>query len=167
MNTLGYYENTKTDLSLETYNLRTLVDEIVMVYKTMADSKKISLSCEFNHIQEKITTDKELFARVLDNIMSNAVKFSPSDTEIRVRTASDETSFWVHVKDQGPGFTEEDREKLYRKFQKLSARPTGQESSTGLGLSIVKTLIEKLRGSVSLETSIEGSEFTLRFPINY
>lgn len=66
--------------------------------------------------------------------------------------------------DEGPGFTKDDLEKVYSKFSKLSARPTAEESSTGLGLSIVKKMTELLGGIVELETKVgEGSTFKLSF----
>ncbi len=165
LNTLGYYENRKTDLSLEEFTLSELITEVANVYQPLAEKKNISLNWKFNHQKAKIVTDQELFNRILDNVISNAVKFSPGETEICISTSTDDNYFEIAVRDQGPGFTKEDQEKLFRKFQKLSARPTGKESSTGLGLSIVKTLMGKLNGSVTLQTSPKGSTFFLKFPL--
>ena len=73
--------------------------------------------------------------------------------------------FWIRVKDKGPGFTPQDKELLFQKFKKLSARPTAGESSNGLGLAIVKTLVDRLKGKIELHSDQgKGSEFVVRFP---
>ncbi len=69
------------------------------------------------------------------------------------------------VQDRGPGLTEDDKKRLFQKFARLSAQPTGGEHSTGLGLSIVKRLVEKMRGQVWCESSTgEGATFIVAFP---
>ena len=69
------------------------------------------------------------------------------------------------VRDQGPGFKEEDKAKMFRRYGRLSARPTGGEPSTGLGLSIVKTLVQNMRGELICEsTPSQGATFYLRLP---
>ena len=71
----------------------------------------------------------------------------------------------ISVKDEGPGFTEEDQLSLYKKFKRLSARPTASESSNGLGLAIMKTLVDRLNGSIELKTKPkQGSEFKVTLP---
>ena len=76
------------------------------------------------------------------------------------------THITFEVIDQGPGFTETDREKIYGKFQKLSARPTGGESSNGLGLATVSMLVKKLQGTIQLHSSPgQGAAFTVNIPL--
>ena len=71
----------------------------------------------------------------------------------------------VSIKDEGPGFTDEDKKKLFQRFAKLSARPTGGELSTGLGLSIVKKIIEMMNGKIELRSEFgAGAEFIISFP---
>lgn len=107
--------------------------------------------------------DPKAMGQVLDNLLSNAIKFSPKDTAVRVTvTGDDGESPRIIVKDEGPGFTEADRDKLWQRFTRLSARPTGGETSTGLGLSIVKRLVEMMGGSISLESAPgEGATFAI------
>jgi len=70
------------------------------------------------------------------------------------------------VQDAGPGLSEADHEKLFQKFKKLTARPTGGETSTGLGLSIVKTIAERHNGRVGCDSELgRGSRFWLRVPV--
>jgi signal transduction histidine kinase len=72
----------------------------------------------------------------------------------------------IIIKDEGPGFSDADKQLMFQKFKKLSARPTGGESSNGLGLAIVKTLVDRLNGTISLESRAKGAgaEFTVTLP---
>lgn len=117
-----------------------------------------------NHIRGRVLCDASYLGRIIDNLISNAVKFSPRNSTVEVSTEWKSGCIYLSVKDQGPGFTEQDLGHLYEKFRRLSAQPTGGESSHGLGLAIVKTLVDRLGGSIELETSPKGSEFLVRIP---
>ena len=97
--------------------------------------------------------------RVLDNLISNAIKFSPQGKTVQIGVeVNGHIEFFV--RDEGPGISEEDKAKLFRKFQRLSAKPTGGEASTGLGLSIVKNLVDKMGGTIKVESELgQGTEF--------
>jgi two-component system sensor histidine kinase/response regulator len=113
-----------------------------------------------------VTGDPGAIEQVLENVVSNAVKFSPAGTTVLVSVQPDGGTGVVDVEDQGPGISSADRERLFAKFSRLSARPTGGESSTGLGLSIVKTLTEAMGGEVSLESPPgRGARFRVRLPV--
>jgi len=72
----------------------------------------------------------------------------------------------VEVRDQGPGISEEDRQRLFEKYITLSARPTGNETSNGLGLSIAKSLVDAMKGAIRCESkSGEGALFVVEFPM--
>jgi signal transduction histidine kinase len=112
-----------------------------------------------------VLADPKAVYRILDNLLSNAIKYSPPgrDVFIRIRNLPDGV-IW-EVQDQGAGLTEADQAKLFQKFTKLSARPTGGESSTGLGLSIVKMLAQQMNGSVECRSKAgEGATFAVRLP---
>lgn len=114
---------------------------------------------------KEVYTDADYLGRIVDNLVSNAIKFSKNNSVIEVTAGDAGEKFWLRVKDNGPGFSEEDKLKLFQKFQKLSARPTAGESSNGLGLAIVKTLVDRLDGEITLHSEIrKGSEFTITFP---
>ncbi len=113
-----------------------------------------------------VTGDPGAIEQVLENVVSNAVKFSPAETTVLISVQPDGGAGVVDVEDQGPGISAADRERLFAKFSRLSARPTGGESSTGLGLSIVKTLTEAMGGEVSLESPPgRGARFRVRLPV--
>jgi signal transduction histidine kinase len=93
------------------------------------------------------------------------LKFSPSQTRITVRVEALDKRARVSVEDQGPGLTEEDRKKLFGRFSRLSAKPTGGEKSTGLGLSIVKHMVEAMDGRIWVDSEPgHGAAFRVDLP---
>ena len=110
--------------------------------------------------------DRAATLQILDNLISNAVKYSPPNTTVHVYTLPEENWVSVSVRDEGPGISEADQKKMFGKFTRLTARPTGGESSNGLGLSIVKRLAEAMSGSIQCHSQLGfGSTFVLRLPV--
>ncbi|HEV2319901.1 MAG TPA: hybrid sensor histidine kinase/response regulator, partial [Verrucomicrobiae bacterium] len=116
------------------------------------------------HKQLEIQTqlpDDELIAwadahavdQIFSNLLSNAVKFSPSGKKIYVTIQPDGDCVECSIRDEGPGFTEADKARMFRRYGRLSARPTGGETSTGLGLSIVRKLILAMNGEINCEST--------------
>lgn len=104
--------------------------------------------------------DRAALVQILDNLLSNAIKYSPPGSRVRVSCHAGEGRVLVAVRDQGPGLSEADQAKLFRRFTRLSAKPTGGESSTGLGLSIVKRLAEAMSGTVECSSRLgDGATF--------
>jgi len=113
------------------------------------------------------SVDAKLLREAFDNYVSNAVKYSPPGSRIvcRLQRVDADTAFEFSVQDQGPGLSEADQAKLFRKFTRLTPRPTGNETSTGLGLSIVKTIAELHGGHVGCQTTLgQGARFWFRIP---
>lgn len=104
---------------------------------------------------------------VFENLLSNAIKYSYPDSEITVAALEQENYAVVEFRDQGQGLSDSDMKNLFRKFTKLSAVPTGKERSNGLGLSIVKTLVELQKGKVwaSSPGKNKGSSFFVAIPL--
>src|SRR5580765_3394784 len=112
-----------------------------------------------------VQSDPTALNQVLDNLVSNAVKFSPPGKQIlvAVQPAAGRVECWVQ--DEGPGFTQQDKARMFRRYGRLSARPTGGEPSTGLGLSIVKKLVQAMDGELVCDsTPGNGATFTIRLP---
>jgi signal transduction histidine kinase len=112
--------------------------------------------------------DEVASMQVVENVVSNAVKYSPNgaNKNIWVRVMPSATSVRLEVQDEGPGLSDEDKEKLFGHFARLSAQPTGGEHSTGLGLSIVKKMIEAMNGKIWVESEKgNGATFIVEFPI--
>jgi signal transduction histidine kinase len=133
--------------------------------QTAAAGKK-EIGIQVVGIPVVVTGDPGAIQQVVENVVSNAVKFSPWGSTVVVSVRPDGGSGVVEVEDEGPGVSEADRARLFAKFARLSARPTGGESSTGLGLSIVKTLTEAMGGTVALESPPgRGARFCVRLPV--
>lgn len=142
-----------------------LLDDRVKAMQVTANNKSIRLNLHVDAAQ-KVLTDENYISRIVDNLLSNAVKFSSGGSEVDINVRVTNNSMTLSVKDQGPGFLDEDKPFLFQKFKKLSARPTGGESSNGLGLAIVKTLVERLKGEIRLATARgRGSEFIITLPL--
>ncbi|MBX2967683.1 MAG: tetratricopeptide repeat-containing sensor histidine kinase [Cyclobacteriaceae bacterium] len=155
--------NREPDYSV--FNLNTFLTERANAYRLSASAKEIEIELE-QHVNEPVESDQEYLSRILDNLISNAIKFSPRNTVISIATEMKRDGFLISVKDQGPGFSSNDLKFLYQKFRKLSARPTGGESSNGLGLAIVKILVDRLGGKIELKTETgNGSTFEILFPL--
>ncbi|HRI32007.1 MAG TPA: ATP-binding protein, partial [Candidatus Kapabacteria bacterium] len=91
--------------------------------------------------------------------------YSPSDKTIRISAISHDGSVWIAVQDEGPGLTDDDKQKLFKKYTRLSAKPTGGEHSTGLGLSITKKLVEGMNGRIWCESVHgQGAAFIVELP---
>ncbi|MDZ4286680.1 MAG: HAMP domain-containing sensor histidine kinase, partial [Prosthecobacter sp.] len=153
-------------LTAEPVNLAEAASQAIRQYQLAAERKDIHFVCDLNAPGNMISTDPLALKQVLDNLLSNAVKFSPHGKSVHVSvvpTAGD--CIECRIRDEGPGFTEMDKNHMFRRYARLSARPTGGEPSTGLGLSIVKKLVEEMNGHLLLESSPgEGSTFIVRLP---
>lgn len=147
-------------------DLTALVSSLVKNYRLVAEKKNIEILLDLPE-PLTLTADKLYMARVIENLLSNAVKFSTEGKKVFVKLAAIDNTLLLSVKDQGPGIGEDEKKKLFQRFQQLSARPTGGESSTGLGLFIVKTIVDKMGGEIFCESSPgEGSNFTLQLKLN-
>jgi signal transduction histidine kinase len=104
--------------------------------------------------------DEDWLRQVLENLLGNAIKYSPERRSIWLDVRKDNGFVRMAVRDEGPGLTVDDQGRLFGRFQRLSARPTGGESSTGLGLSIVKQLVERHGGRVWAESEGRGKGTT-------
>jgi signal transduction histidine kinase len=111
--------------------------------------------------------DSNLIHQVLENVMSNAVKYSPHDASIHVRMlTTPEDILRIEVQDEGQGLSDKDKAKLFGYFQRLSAMPTGGESSHGVGLAITKRMVELHDGAISVESELgKGATFIVELPM--
>jgi len=158
-------ESNKIDICLEKVDVYPIVSYLSHYYSRLAETKNISLTFNSNEHVFPAYVDANFAHQVLDNVISNAVKYSPLGQKVDIRLLHKEGKIRCEVQDQGPGLNENDKKKLFGKFSRLSARPTGGEHSTGLGLFIVKKLIDALHGDVWCETEEgKGACFILEFP---
>ncbi|BCU77188.1 GAF domain-containing sensor histidine kinase [Luteolibacter sp. LG18] len=135
-------------------------------FHTALTRKGILLFTELQPKDAVIEIDHWALAHILDNLVSNAIKFSPSGSAIALHATATPSRVTIEIHDQGPGFSEEDLGRLYQRYARLSARPTDGEDSTGLGLSLVKRLVEQTNGQIEcLPKAGGGTTFRLAFPV--
>jgi signal transduction histidine kinase len=158
----------KVALHPECCDLNRLVLDLIELNQPHARKKQITLRytpagpCV-------IVVDRRSLLEAFDNLINNAVKYSPPGATVHLGLLPNsprEDQVRFSVRDEGPGLTEQDHERLFGRFQRLSAKPTGGESSTGLGLSIVKATVERLGGAVSAVSPGpgRGSTFIIDLP---
>jgi len=151
----------------ETVRINVLTNEVVVNLRQTAAQKNIRIQMIKSPDDIQVITDHLFLTQIMENLISNAIKFSQPNTEVTITVKSEQNFAIISIKDQGPGLTDEDKELVFTKYQKLSAKPTQGESSTGLGLSIVKRFVDQLQGKVWVESKHgEGSTFFVALPIN-
>lgn len=170
-------EQGRLNVAPSEFDLGDLLLRVVDAYRFRASLKTIHIHYTPPDDPVQAYADPSLTMQVLDNLLSNAVKYSPHNTTVHVGAytaepadpaQSDEASaqqVCVYVRDQGPGIGEEDRKRLFGKFARLSAHPTGGEHSTGLGLFIAHKLTEAMNGAIRCDsTQGRGTTFTVELP---
>lgn len=158
-------EDGKIDVYFEEVRIYKIISGLIFGHKPHADKKEIELTFNNNSRGDRYKTDKSIFLQVADNLISNAIKYSPSHTQVTITLESNPGQLILTVTDQGPGIKKEDREQLFKRYGKISNRPTGGEKSTGLGLWIVKERVNALGGSITCKSvEGEGASFIAIFP---
>lgn len=174
-------EQGSVTIECEALEVASIIEALVHHYKPIAEQKSIRL-----HLEQPASlnafVESQTLHQILDNLLSNAIKYSPLNKNVWIKVSTrlepkylpepDQIvlmpdSAYIIVEDEGPGFTENDKSSLFGKFARLSAQPTGGESSTGLGLSIVKRYVEAMRGSIWLISEVgKGAAFVVSLPQN-
>lgn len=156
------------DLSIVRADPVPLIDDCLERMRVLAERKSIRLVHEKTAVPP-VSLDEKLVRTIVMNLIGNAVKYSPPDTEVRLTYEIADRCVKVVVADQGQGLTEKDRGLAFREFVRLSARPTAGESSTGLGLAIVKSAAEAMGSAVGVNSEGKGKGasfwFTLPRPV--
>ena len=159
--------NDALDITLrrEPIDLSALTREICEANRPLAETKGQSLDLQMPE-PVYVCGDSERLREAIDNLVSNAIKYSFADGAIEVCVRDDGTDIVCAVTDHGPGLSPEDASRLFGRFQRLSAKPTGGESSTGLGLSIVRRIVELHGGRAEAHSAGPGmgATFLIRFP---
>jgi signal transduction histidine kinase len=149
----------------EPVDVAALVQEVTEANQPLALNKQqiISVAAPSNIVT---MCDTDRIREAIDNLISNAIKYSPMGGSITVEVTHEGHDTVIRVTDEGAGLSPEDLGRLFGRFQRLSAKPTAGESSTGLGLSIVKRIIDMHGGEVTAESEGpgKGSTFTITLP---
>jgi signal transduction histidine kinase len=152
-------------LRFEKVDLAHLVQRASAYYQRIALQKSIRVTFDDTGDTPFVWSDRVAIAAVLDNILSNAVKFSPSGKTITVNVRTVGGDAVCAIQDKGPGISLEDQSHLFQRGVRGSAVPTGGESSSGYGLAVAKELMDQLGGSIWVEsTPGKGARFLFRLP---
>lgn len=148
------------ELNLSPLDVRLLIMEKCANNAMAAERKSISLRHEIEGGLPAVRADENKIGSVLDNLIGNAIKYCSAGNKVTVRGKAQGDEILVEVEDTGPGLREDDLKKAFGAFQKLGPRPTAGEPSTGLGLSIVKKIVEAHGGRVGVRSEPgKGSVF--------
>jgi signal transduction histidine kinase len=162
----GSMEAGEVKLLLVKLNISYLVSNVVAMNLPLADRKGQAIHFT-PQLDVYIKGDEGRLNEVVDNLINNAIKYAPLNTNIYVKVSVVKDYVNIIIEDEGPGLTIEDKKMLFQRFTRLSAQPTANESSTGLGLSIVKVLVEAHGGKIFAESDgkNKGSRFTIQLPV--
>jgi signal transduction histidine kinase len=151
----------------ETKNLTSLIEKSVFLGNIEAGKKGSRIEFQSSTRQALVRIDGAKMRQVIDNLLSNALKYSPPSSLITVGLQPSERGWSISVRDQGPGIPEDERDRLFKDFSRLSVRTTAGEKSTGLGLAICRKIIDAHNGSINARNLPEGGcEFTVHIPTN-
>lgn len=147
-------------------DINDVVGKVVRSNEGYAKQKQVSLIFDLGSDLPKINADELRLSVVLENLVGNAIKFSPQDSKTVLRTRTADNRLIIEIIDSGPGLSEEDMKMLFVKHARLSNKPTGHETSSGLGLAICKQLIGLHQGEIGANNNAEsGSTFWFSLPL--
>jgi PAS domain S-box-containing protein len=158
-------ESGTLDLNLQEFNAADVLKQVKENYSHPAQAKNIDLQLLVPDNTHIVYLDPTRFEEIFNNLVSNALNYSNPNTKIEIHLFFQETTFSVKVQDHGIGIKADDRNKLFQAFGKTSSRPTAGESSTGLGLYIVKKIVDLFMGTIQVESEVgKGTSFLVTLP---
>lgn len=153
------------DIQLERIDIHDLVDDTIQFYRKSITDKKLRVEVEFAKDARYYYCDKKLSGIIIQNLISNAVKYSNNDGRIHVTGARDTKHYEITVFDEGIGIAAQDREKMFSRFYRGDAARKHAPEGTGIGLYIVKSVVERCGGTITFKSNErKGTTFVVRFP---
>jgi signal transduction histidine kinase len=157
----------KLAFELRPVELDLIVDECVEASQPAADAKRIELVSSTERLPAPLQGDPARLAQVLDNLVSNALKFTPAAGRVEVRLSALDGVALIEVEDTGQGLPEDEREQLFERFYRSSRASESAIPGTGLGLAIAKTIVERHGGRIQLESTVEvGTTVRVELPLS-
>ncbi|EIJ40993.1 signal transduction histidine kinase [Beggiatoa alba B18LD] len=158
-------ESGRLNLSLEPLDFLPILRNQLKQYAEPAHKKDLNIKLKHHDNEYMILADLTALQQILDNLISNAIKYSPAHKNIELSLQVTDNNIVFSIQDQGYGLSYTDQTKLFTKFARLTPKPTGDEHSTGLGLFIVKKLTEAMAGDIHCESKEnQGTKFILTLP---
>jgi len=164
---MRYLETGQMELSPTHFDLRAEIQEACSAYRTIAQAKELALETDLTDVETPILADREKMRIVLDNLISNAVKFTSSGGQVRVAMRRREDEVELTVTDTGIGIAPQELERIFDRFYQVEDHLTRRHEGLGLGLSTVKGLVELHGGRVWAESVLgRGSRFVVILPVS-
>lgn len=162
-------EEVQQKLCMEETNLKDIFESLLDTFQLQANKKKQSVTLSYDTNIPPVFIDRKKITDVFHNLLSNALKYSYPDSDINIFVSRNCTSVDVEFRDEGQGLDEDDINKLFTRFAKLSSKPTGKETSNGLGLSICKSFVEMHNGKIYANSPGKdmGTSFFVSLPLIY
>ena len=155
-----------TELKLQLGSLNDVIESAVVTVRPTADKSQIDIVLELEPDLPPVYLDELRSQQIVWNLLTNAIKFSPARSQIAVRSWSRDGKVWASVADRGPGIAREYQELIFEKFVQVDGSSTRRHGGVGLGLDLVKHLVELHGGDLQLESTVgHGSTFTFGIPI--
>lgn len=149
-------------MQLEKFDLKAFAEEVIANFKPIAGKKNIRLHADFSPKKLFILNDPYLVSRICENLLSNAIKYTPPGRNVWMSICDEQDAISIKIRDEGVGIDKEELPHLFSKYSKISSLPTDGETSNGLGLSIVKRIVEEINGRITCESELgKGSLFTV------
>lgn len=163
---ISVIESGNLRINIKECSINSLLRERLKINRVIAEKKSITIKENMESMPNALF-DPERISQVIDNLISNAIKFSPLGSTIYVTLLTKNGKAQIKIKDEGPGIQKEDQDKLFDEFQKIGTKTTGGEKSTGLGLSIAKKIIDAHSGKIKVSSKPgHGSEFMFTLPLS-
>lgn len=166
-NLLNYtkIESTQAQLKLQPLDITTVINKVLKAHALSINNKNLVVNVTSN-VDEKLSSNEEKLSIIIDNLISNAVNYTPESGQINITIDTELDWFVIDVLDSGPGLEKEDIEKVFDPFYRGNSIHNGLINGSGLGLTIVKDIVETLDGNISLMSSEQGAHFSVRLPKN-
>ncbi len=164
---MSAFEAGKLNIKMSEHSYNDVIKEIISINHHYATSKDITLNMQYLATHDIFNFDNNKIMQVLNNLVGNAIKYSPPKTHVEVIVTDQGDFIKTEIKDQGVGIKEEELSLLFKAFSRTSSTPTGDETSTGLGLAITKKIVDGHNGEVGVESIVGvGSDFWFTIPIS-
>ncbi|MEM9160475.1 MAG: hybrid sensor histidine kinase/response regulator [Verrucomicrobiota bacterium] len=161
---ISMFETGKMKVEKRLENIENLVELAATLHSVSAEKKSIKIRTRSDQIDPRLPVDKKLISRLIDNLITNAIKFSEPETQVTLTVGGDKSQLLLIVEDEGPGIPEDEFHKLFQEFGRTSNQPTAGESSSGIGLFVCKRIADAHNGSIKAENRPEGgARFTVTF----
>jgi signal transduction histidine kinase len=163
---LSKLETEQVEPTIESFPIAELVQDIVMQYEPQAETHEIDLRAELPERHARVEADIGLVERALSNLIDNAIHYTPTGGQVRVRLDNQEQAVCVEVEDTGPGIPDDDLPHIFERFYRVEKSRDREKGGAGLGLAIAKTILELHNRTLEVESTVgKGTTFRFSLPL--